>query len=105
MGSTLRHKDDLMLALRSQIFECLRETFCRRALRAPSIGLFRKKTVFLRKRRNIDLFEGLWSVGSGDTFSPLEPVPDSEQQNHGGCHPLPLLMAFSMVLNVLHSSR
>ena len=63
-------------ALRSQIFDFLRETFRKRALRVPAIGSFRKKTnknaVFLRKRATItDLFEG---VVGGDSFSPLAPV-------------------------------
>ena len=59
---------DLILTRRSQIFDYLRKTFCRRAV--PAIGSFRKKdggkkVVFLRKRLTIiDLFERLWSVGA-----------------------------------------
>ena len=60
---------DLMVALSCQIFEYLRETFCRRALEnlqsARSEEKKREKKVFQRKRLAIvDLFEGLWSVGA-----------------------------------------
>ena len=57
-----------MLALRSQTSEYLHETFCRRALeylqpaRKKKKG---KKCCFLQERLAIiDLFEGLWSVGT-----------------------------------------
>ena len=58
-----------ILALCSQIFEYLRETFYRHALEylqsAPSDQKQCKKNVFLRKRLTIiDLFEGLWSVAT-----------------------------------------
>ena len=58
-----------MLALRSQIFEYLRETFSQTCLGVAAIGSFRKNVkktaVFLRKRLTIvERFEGLWSVGT-----------------------------------------
>ena len=62
MESALGLKYDLILVLRSQIFESLRETFYRHALeflqraRSDSYGILRLAI--------IDLFEGLWSVGT-----------------------------------------
>ena len=60
---------DLIMALGSQIFETLRKKQCRHALEYTSyrLGLkkWRGKVVFLRKRLTmVDLFEGLWSVGT-----------------------------------------
>ena len=60
---------DVILALRRQIFEYSRETFCRSALEYLQSARSEKKekenAVFLRKRLTIfDLFEGLWSVGT-----------------------------------------
>ena len=73
MGSTLGVKKcDLMLALRSQIFEQLREYFYRLALEYLEPARSEKKQKkgsLLRKRlTTIDLVEGMWPVG---TFSPL----------------------------------
>ena len=105
MGSTLGDKYDLILALRSQIFEYLHECFYRHALRVPAIGLFRKKkkrkkkTVFLRKRLTIiDLLKacGRWGhVFATTSASPTGVGP--KQKNwlrmstpptaaHGGQH-------------------
>ena len=53
----------LILALHSQIFDCLRELFTD-ILGVPRIGSFRKKCLFLRKRLSgIANFEGPWLVG------------------------------------------
>ena len=43
MGSTLDVKHYLILAIRSQIFEYLRETFYRHAFGVAKTGSFRKK--------------------------------------------------------------
>ena len=72
----------MILALRSQIIEYLRETFYRHALEyqqwARPGGKNEENCVFLRKRLTIiDLSEDLWSVG---TFSPLAPVLGPEQE-------------------------
>ena len=94
---------DLMVALSCQIFEYLRETFCKRALGYLQSTLSEKNqkqnAVFQRKRLAIiDLFERL--VGGG-TISPRTPVlalnirvavPSSSSTK--------LLMAVSMILNV-----
>ena len=70
MESALGVKYVLILALRSQIFEYLRETSCRRALGylEPARSETKKvKIIFfiLRKRLAIvDRIEGLWSVGT-----------------------------------------
>ena len=69
MGATLGVKYDVILVLRSQIFEYLRETFYRHALEylepARSEKKKKEKKIFLRKHLTIaDLFEGLWSVGT-----------------------------------------
>ena len=59
-------KYDLTLALPSQIFEYLRESFCKRALeylQSARSEKNEKNYIFVRKRLTIiDLFEGLWSV-------------------------------------------
>ena len=61
-----------------------------------------KNVFFLRKRLTIiiDLFEGLWLVG---TFSALAPVLGSQQKDWL-CHSVPPFMAVSMIPNVWHSS-
>ena len=60
-------KHDLILSLRSQIFERLRETF-RHALEYLQLARSEKNEKnarFLQKHLIIiDLFEGLWSVGT-----------------------------------------
>ena len=67
LGSTLGVKHDLILSLRSQIFERLRETF-RHALEYLQLARSEKNEKnarFLQKHLIIiDLFEGLWSVGT-----------------------------------------
>ena len=88
MGSTLGVKYDLILALRRQAFQYLRETFYRHAfeylqtcLGAPAVGSSRKKM-----KRYVFPTETpahcwlLWRpVVGGDTFSPLAPVLGPEQ--------------------------
>ena len=69
VSSALGVKDDLILVLRGQIFEYLREKKYRHAFQylqsARSEEKKREKKVFQRKRLAIvDLFEGLWSVGA-----------------------------------------
>ena len=68
MGSTLGVKSDLILALRSQIFEYLRESVHRDALEYLQLAgseKMQKKELFLRKRLSIiELFEELRSVGT-----------------------------------------
>ena len=58
----------LILTLRSQFLEDLRETFCRRALgylKPARLEKTTRKSFSLQKRLTmVDLFEGLWSVGT-----------------------------------------
>ena len=74
-----------MLALRSQIFEYLRETFRRRCVGVPAIGSFRKqtKTIFGFPMATPDRCRPFWRttfVVGGGTFSPPAPVVGSEQK-------------------------
>ena len=70
MGSILDDENDLILALRSQIFEYLRFFFYRHALEYLQSPRSEKKNdqnnaAFLRKRLTIiELFGVLWSVGT-----------------------------------------
>ena len=68
-------ENDLILALRSQIFEYLRETFCRRAL-----GYL--QSVLSEKKRENMLF--IKTVVGGGTFSLLAPVlrPVNKKSGH-----------------------
>ena len=101
-----------MLALPSQIFEHLPETFCRRAFveylqsarskKANRKGWFPTETP--------DLSWPFWrpaAVG-GDTFSSVAPVLGPEQRNWLLCHPLPLFImtvSMSLLINMWLSSR
>ena len=85
MGSTVGVKDDLILALRSQIFEYLRETFHRHDLESylePARSerkMGGKKGLFLRKHLAvIDLLKrrGWWGH-----ISPLAPALGPQQKN------------------------
>ena len=99
MRSVIDVKYDLILVLPSQIFEYSRVCFQRHALEYLQSARSEKKeekVVFLRKRLAIIvLFER--PVVGGDTFLPLALVLGPEQNNWPG-HPLPLLMAVSMIL-------
>ena len=98
-------KYDLILALRSQTFENLRETFNRHAL-----GTWNRLVQKKKGGKNVSTETPVhhwpfwWPVAGGDTFIlPLAPVIAPEQKNWP-CHPLPLFMAVSMILNLWHSS-
>ena len=69
MGPTLGVKYDLILALRSQIFEYFGRNVLQTCLGVPRTGSFRKKKVSnlfsLRKRLTVnDLFEGTCLIGT-----------------------------------------
>ena len=67
MESTLGVKCDLMLALRSQIFEKSGTLFYRHALEYLQSARSENKRGKTQPRKRlaiVDLFEGLWSVGT-----------------------------------------
>ena len=83
-GSTFCVEHGLMLALRSQILEYLREAFYRHALEYSTCNRFvqkkrGKETFFLRKRPTItDRFEGLTDYGWwGNVFDTTSGSPRS----------------------------
>ena len=69
MESALGVKYVLILALRSQIFEYLRETFYRHVLEylqwvRPEKMKKKRKNPLGKRLTIIDVFEGLWSLGT-----------------------------------------
>ena len=105
-------KYDLMLPLRSQIFEYLRETFNRHAQgsRVPVIGSLRKKKEKKESYFTTEapdqywLFEGLWSVGVGTRsrlrhrYGTAAASILGPEQKKWLCHPLPLFMAVRIII-------
>ena len=81
MESTLGVKYDLILALRSQIFESLGETFRRYALEYLQPARSENKGKKCCRMETPDHCWPFWRpVVGGDTSSPLAPVLDPEQK-------------------------
>ena len=65
MGSTLGIQYDLVLTLRSEIFECLRETLYRHALEDEHLQSARseKKKTYFSSGSGLPLLRFLWACG------------------------------------------
>ena len=114
MGSTFNVKYDLVLALRSQILECLRECFYTHALGEPWTPARSEKNKrdffcwFFKPFGNASLLIDLFTrpLVDRDIFWPLYCAHSraSQLQNWSDVNPIPLLMAVSVIPNMWHSS-
>ena len=108
--SILGVKCDLMLVRRSQFFKYFARNFVQTCLGAPGSGSLRKKKTLLffssygKRLTVVDLFEGLWLVGSRETFSAKGGSPKSLTKELAVSASSTVFMAVSMIPNVWHSS-